>query len=733
MRPSGGMALLWRAVVLGLTLAAAAAAADAPQQRTQAGCACVPSWKDAAGAAHSGCANPDADPLGDWCAVDAAACQGYHSTFVDAAGATVHYDYCGEVRERTKAGCLCASEWRVDGVGKALYRNRCAHPDTATGRKCRVNPATCPPGAAVGAFDDCEPLDEAGAAGAGAGSTARGCTCLGSWSYRYPAAGAAEAAVLSGCANPDGDPLGPWCIVDSDRCERFAGYAGVDEAYAAPFDYCGSTAPTPAPRGGGCAPERVPQWGQCGGKADCSEWGCADAAWPGACCVPGMVCARIHAYYYQCVLPSVAAAIAAGSGSSVLEAGAAPLPGGGADTGGSAAAAAAPAAAAGATTTSDVAAALPSLQAKEAGETVYVRLRINYPYDLIASDVGAQARLKSDLTGWLKAHAAPQQYVYAAGVTSLLNGSVVADSYVTFTADAPPEVVASAAPGLQSGAAALYQDSNLPTSWGPLLALEASATRDALTLAAAPDSAAALAAAPAPGERGGDGGRVQLSAGAYAGIAIGCAVFVGLLALVVHRGLQMNKERDRSKSAQLAYMNELTEAEIAAAEGDDEKEGLEAIGWALPPAAAATGGRAAGLPASSRAAAPPSAGGAAPAELLLDGAEPSPAFLPVPDGEARRRRSSGERGGGGSLSGSGGAAAAAAATLKHRHGGSSAGSASPAAPGGTPLARAQGPAGGSGSHFGAALSKLGSTVASYVSGGGGGGAAAPEAAPGKRE
>jgi hypothetical protein len=51
--------------------------------------------------------------------------------------------------------------------------------------------------------------------------------------------------------------------------------------------------------------------------------------------------------------------------------------------------------------------------------------------------------------------------------------------------------------------------------------------------------------------------------------------------------------------------------------------------------------------------------------------------------------------------------------------------------GGTPLARTQGPVGGSGSHFGAALSKLGSTVASYVSGSGG--TAAPGAAPGKRE
>jgi hypothetical protein len=49
-------------------------------------------------------------------------------------------------------------------------------------------------------------------------------------------------------------------------------------------------------------------------------------------------------------------------------------------------------------------------------------------------------------------------------VTSLLNGSVIADSYVTFTADAPQDVVSSAAPGLESGAQALYQDSS-ELSW----------------------------------------------------------------------------------------------------------------------------------------------------------------------------------------------------------------------------------------------------------------------------
>jgi hypothetical protein len=206
--------------------------------------------------------------------------------------------------------------------------------------------------------------------------------------------------------------------VDPDRCTRFAGYAGVDDqANTLAYDYCASEAPTLAPRGGGCAPERMPQWGQCGGKSNCTAWGCADAAWPGACCAPGLECARIDAYYYQCVLPSVAVAIAAGSSGLAPEAGAATQP---AVAG--AAADAQQAASTAATTTSSVVAALPSLQPKAAGETVYVRLRINYPYDLISSDVGAQARLKSDLTGWLRAHAAPAQYVYAAGAGRRFSG-----------------------------------------------------------------------------------------------------------------------------------------------------------------------------------------------------------------------------------------------------------------------------------------------------------------------
>jgi hypothetical protein len=81
----------------------------------------------------------------------------------------------------------------------------------------------------------------------------------------------------------------------------------------------------------------------------------------------------------------------------------------------------------------------------------------------------------------------------------------------------------------------------------------------------------------ASGSAGGDGGRLQLGPGAIAGIVIGGAVFMVLVGVVVWRGLQMNKEHDKDKSAQLAYMNELTEADMSDDE-DASKVGV-GVGW----------------------------------------------------------------------------------------------------------------------------------------------------------
>lgn len=193
-RMSSARLLLAACCIAAAVAAAAADAAPPPAPAaatTQAGCACLAHWTDATGAGHAGCANPDGDPLGDWCAVDARACPGYYGSYAPTGGgggaaAAVFYDYCGDVRgerargrcapscccvlsavlsapaatsprcpfslapslpsfqntsppligtppERTAAGCLCAPEWQGEGGAGKAYRDRCAHPDAAGG------------------------------------------------------------------------------------------------------------------------------------------------------------------------------------------------------------------------------------------------------------------------------------------------------------------------------------------------------------------------------------------------------------------------------------------------------------------------------------------------------------------------------------------------------------------------------------------------------------------------
>jgi hypothetical protein len=93
---------------------------------TQSGCKCSPwSWvfyDPATGkpnGTYIGCADPDPVrlPFGAWCPVDPRECPSYYSSFVAGnpraasgglvTGKMVYYDYCGPVRERTTAGCLC--------------------------------------------------------------------------------------------------------------------------------------------------------------------------------------------------------------------------------------------------------------------------------------------------------------------------------------------------------------------------------------------------------------------------------------------------------------------------------------------------------------------------------------------------------------------------------------------------------------------------------------------------
>ena len=100
----------------------------------------------------------------------------------------------------------------------------------------------------------------------------------------------------------------------------------------------------------------------------------------------------------------------------------------------------------------------------------------------------------------------------------------------------------------------------LPSSWGTLLSFEASNS----SLAPSPTDTVTVSSASysAPAS--------SLSTGAVVGIAIGAFVLVLLvLAGVVARGLQRNKHKDVDKSVQLAYINEMTEADLDS-EGEEE-------------------------------------------------------------------------------------------------------------------------------------------------------------------
>lgn len=85
---------------------------------------------------------------------------------------------------------------------------------------CRVDIATCPDGSGVdeGGLDACTPLASA-APVEQQGVSWHGCDCK-PWTYSY-ADGSKDS--FSGCANPDGDTLGPWCVVDAASCSSFAG------------------------------------------------------------------------------------------------------------------------------------------------------------------------------------------------------------------------------------------------------------------------------------------------------------------------------------------------------------------------------------------------------------------------------------------------------------------------------------------------------------------------------
>lgn len=91
-----------------------------------------------------------------------------------------------------------------------------------TGKRiCKVDFVTCPEGVTVGEYDTCTDSAATPQQQQPAKSISYNqCKCRDEWWFAY---GDGSVKSFSGCANPDDDPLGPWCAVDPAFCDNFAG------------------------------------------------------------------------------------------------------------------------------------------------------------------------------------------------------------------------------------------------------------------------------------------------------------------------------------------------------------------------------------------------------------------------------------------------------------------------------------------------------------------------------
>eukprot|EP01025_Chloroclados_australasicus_P036108 TRINITY_DN3673_c0_g2_i1.p3 TRINITY_DN3673_c0_g2~~TRINITY_DN3673_c0_g2_i1.p3 ORF type:complete len:247 (+),score=20.21 TRINITY_DN3673_c0_g2_i1:203-943(+) len=133
--------------------------------RTQRGCHCKKQWAWS-GNIYSGCQLPDNDPLGSWCIID----QDCDFDATDEASMVTTWE-----------GNHTGDYWHYCG---GYY---------------------CPLGSGVEPGDNCQ-------------STVSGCQCLNDWSY-IGGDGFLYSG-YSGCANPDNDEQGDWCIVDPKTCSQ---------------------------------------------------------------------------------------------------------------------------------------------------------------------------------------------------------------------------------------------------------------------------------------------------------------------------------------------------------------------------------------------------------------------------------------------------------------------------------------------------------------------------------
>jgi hypothetical protein len=244
------------------------ASLPAEQHRTLTGCGCDPNgWRyQFADGSFSdliqGCANPDGDPLGPWCAVDPVKCAWF----------------AGEMRLQPAAvaeGDSEDGEYDEDASSSSTKSNSDDRPSAIAYDYCKVS-------AEEAAAKD-EPLASR---------------------LSEKAMFLARAARESAARTAD--------LLSKQRAfvkEHILG--GADPSSMATAAENTSPPPPRTLEGWGlpasaCRLGQLPAWSQCGGKSSCSGWGCLDGAWSGQCCSPGTVCERQHSFFWQCVPPETA-------------------------------------------------------------------------------------------------------------------------------------------------------------------------------------------------------------------------------------------------------------------------------------------------------------------------------------------------------------------------------------------------------------------------------------------
>eukprot|EP01024_Parvocaulis_polyphysoides_P003821 TRINITY_DN11001_c0_g1_i1.p1 TRINITY_DN11001_c0_g1~~TRINITY_DN11001_c0_g1_i1.p1 ORF type:complete len:337 (+),score=17.06 TRINITY_DN11001_c0_g1_i1:48-1013(+) len=210
-------------------------------KQTENGCKCKSQWMYllGEGEVQRGCANPDQDVNGLWCAIEHDSCDPEAlglPAFVNTQRQPINWfdtieyiDYCpkgcpqqsmSEIScNTTVLGCECKGRWtHATPAGRGTFKGCVNIDNDPNGPWCKVDESSCPPDAIplLGSFQDsserydtcaCQGLETAEDVRVTDCETDGGCLCLSTWTYQTYAG--------EGCDNPDKWEEGPWCVVSS--------------------------------------------------------------------------------------------------------------------------------------------------------------------------------------------------------------------------------------------------------------------------------------------------------------------------------------------------------------------------------------------------------------------------------------------------------------------------------------------------------------------------------------